>query len=339
MQGVWALFFLLRAWLGENRQVTPELVEMALLCAASWSFERAGEVLKRLVGVSLSSSEIHALCQEEGEVVKAFAEESSAEIVAEAKVSYNGESDDKRLYTGFDGVWVGSRESKGGMEGKVGILFEETPENQVQVSPKRRAILSKRYVGSFWGGSEVSKQADREMWSRGWGSSRATVYGDGASWIGSVRDEVFPESPLILDWWHLKEKVQRCLSAVVEDETERERVGEIVRGRLWWGHWRGALRALSEHLPARIHRRKQTQELCAYIRNQRKGIIAYGVWHKTGRRVSTSIVEKTGDLVIVRRMKKQGMSWTRPGADNVTALRICLLNGDWDTFWAKRKAS
>lgn len=169
-------------------------------CAASWSFERASEMLERLVGVTLSSSEIHALCQEEGEVIKAFVEESSAEIVAEAKVRYNGESDDKRLYTGFDGVWVGSRESKGGMEGKVGILFEETSENQVKVSPKRRAILSKRYVGSFLGWNTVAEQADRELWSHGWASLHTTVYGDGAGWIGSVRDEVFPESMLVLDW-------------------------------------------------------------------------------------------------------------------------------------------
>ena len=88
---------------------------------------------------------------------------------------------------------------------------------------------------------------------------------------------------------------------VVEDEAERERVGQIVREHLWWGDWRSALTALSEHLPARTYRRKRTQDLCAYIRNQRKGIINYGLWHKAGRRVSTSIVEKTGDLVIVRR--------------------------------------
>jgi hypothetical protein len=336
---MWSLFFPLRAWLGEYRQVTPELVEMALLCAASWSFERASEVLRRLTGVSLSSSEIHALCQEEGECAKAFAEESSEAVVAKAKADYSGRRDSRRVYTGFDGVWVGSRESKGGVEGKVGILFEEDPENLVEVSRKRQVILSKRYVGSFMGWRPMADQADREAWSRGWETARATVYGDGASWIGSVRDEVFPGSQLILDWWHLKEKLRRCLHAVVENKSERRRIQKVAQDHLWRGDWRAALAELSAHPHDTMQHREAMREITSYIRNQSGGIINYGSWRDAGRRVSASTVEKTGDLIVARRMKHQGMSWTRRGADRITALRICLLNQDWDAFQKTRKAA
>ena len=45
-------------------------------------------------------------------------------------------------------------------------------------------------------------------------------------------------------------------------------------------------------------------------------------------------MDKAGDILICR-----GMRWSRDKADNVLNIRILILNGEWDEFWKKHKAT
>lgn len=51
------------------------------------------------------------------------------------------------------------------------------------------------------------------------------------------------------------------------------------------------------------------------------------------RVVGTGVVEKHQDLIVKRRMKRQGMRWTRRGADNLLALQARRFCGRWPTTW------
>ena len=333
-----SLFFLVKAWLPSGRQVTPLLSERATLCAASGSFAKASEVLAHLTGVSLSAWEIHGLSQEVGDAAQA-PEQASSRAVEDAKRAYRGGWDVRRVYAGFDGVWVDSRESDSGMEGKVGILFEEGASNVSSVSRNRRMLLSKRYVGSFDGWEVLGEQTDRRVWREGWGGVPTTVYGDGASWIASLRERVLPGSVLVLDWWHLKEPVRRGLRAVLSDDAERERIETPIRESLGHGRWEEAIETLSTELPSGLRDGEKVESLRKYLWNHRSAIVDYSPWRVSGRRVGTSVVEKTGDLVIARRMKHQGMCWSREGADRMTALRLAMLNGEWDAMGSDWEAA
>ncbi len=48
------------------------------------------------------------------------------------------------------------------------------------------------------------------------------------------------------------------------------------------------------------------------------------------RATARVMVEREVDLVINRRMKRQGMRWTRGTADGVVALRVREYNAAWD---------
>jgi hypothetical protein len=48
-------------------------------------------------------------------------------------------------------------------------------------------------------------------------------------------------------------------------------------------------------------------------------------------------IEKTGDITVVRRFKKRGMSWYKSGANRLLRLRLLKLNGEWDTYWQQRR--
>jgi hypothetical protein len=51
------------------------------------------------------------------------------------------------------------------------------------------------------------------------------------------------------------------------------------------------------------------------------------------RVVGTGVVEKHQDLLVGRRMKRQGMRWTRRGAENLLALQARRLCDRWPTSW------
>ncbi len=40
--------------------------------------------------------------------------------------------------------------------------------------------------------------------------------------------------------------------------------------------------------------------------------------------------------VVGKRLKQSGMIWTRAGSSATLALRICWLNGQWDSFWQQK---
>lgn len=50
--------------------------------------------------------------------------------------------------------------------------------------------------------------------------------------------------------------------------------------------------------------------------------------------VGSGVVEHNIDLVVARRMKRQGMRWSREGAHNMLALRCLLLDPQaWRGWW------
>ena len=52
---------------------------------------------------------------------------------------------------------------------------------------------------------------------------------------------------------------------------------------------------------------------------------------------SSGAMEKNIDVVIGRRFKRQGMSWTKDGANNLLKLRIlCYNKWDWEKFWERQ---
>jgi hypothetical protein len=55
----------------------------------------------------------------------------------------------------------------------------------------------------------------------------------------------------------------------------------------------------------------------------------YATWQTTGYSVGSSMVEQTVELVIHRRLTRQGMRWKRTHANTVLALRVHQLNTIW----------
>ena len=89
-------------------------------------------------------------------------------------------------------------------------------------------------------------------------------------------------------------------------------------------------------------KKKKIADLASYIENNFDGL--YGSRSLKDRveakRVlisSSGAMEKNIDVVIGRRFKRQGMSWTKEGANNLLKLRILSYNkNDWEKFWERQ---
>jgi len=87
---------------------------------------------------------------------------------------------------------------------------------------------------------------------------------------------------------------------------------------------------------------KKLDELLDYLEDNWEGL--YGSWSLRGKVeaqevlvVGSGAMEKNFELIIGRRLKKGGKSWSREGANNLLKLRVKKqLPEDWEGWWQRR---
>lgn len=62
----------------------------------------------------------------------------------------------------------------------------------------------------------------------------------------------------------------------------------------------------------------------------------YKAFRNQGLFIGSGVVEAGCRTVIGQRLKQSGMHWTVPGANNIIALRCCILSNGWEDFWEYR---
>jgi hypothetical protein len=62
----------------------------------------------------------------------------------------------------------------------------------------------------------------------------------------------------------------------------------------------------------------------------------YKTFKAQGLFIGSGVVEAGCRMVIGQRLKQSGMHWTVAGANNIIALRCCILSNKWEDFWEYR---
>ena len=172
---------------------------------------------------------------------------------------------------------------------------------------------------------------------------RQVVVGDGAEWIKTEADLHFPEATKILDWPHLWRKIQAAIRAVGPGQSQvqrrwRKEQYEFLQSLLWQGQVEPALVHLQKLRPtAHGEPIEALEEAITYLANQREWIGNYQQWQEAGYPAGSGLVERGVAVVINPRMKRRGMRWRRVNATAVVALRVQLLNAQWDAASLKKR--
>lgn len=347
-----------RRWCPANRlfaerkggTVSRPLQEAARLAGCSWPYRAASVVLKRLSGAHISAEEIRRLANRHGQQ-RAVQQHAEAErICSEPAQEPTAENTEQPRLLGVDGGWVGSREQRGGMEGKVAVVcaqVENLPmpsrsstfswsERGPRRAPRQRhRLVRRRSVATFGPSEQLGKLAKASARTVSEHAPRpVVVLADGAQWSKIQPGRHFPHATCILDGAHLWREVRHAIhvAARAKPLSQRERDYQLYLQRSWL--WDGqveqalhGLRTLATGLAAEA--REAITKAITYLEHQRPWRGSYEHWRKQGDPVGSGMIERAVALVINRRLKKRGMRWCRPNATAVVALRTDLLNEDW----------
>jgi hypothetical protein len=214
-------------------------------------------------------------------------------------------------------------------EVKTGVLL--LPAERVETSPGRRSVL-RRVLCTCLG--EADRIFDR-LWARlhelSWlgPNTVVVIVGDGAEWIWK-RASMFTRRCEILDFWHAVERAWEFarlrygaesahaarFATRVADDLRAGRVAEVI----------GRLQALSVNTP---EQRENLDGLIRYYTNNQSRM-RYDEYRRLGYGIGSGAIESAHKQVVHARLRQAGMRWSEAGARRLLALRVLLLNDQWD---------
>jgi hypothetical protein len=324
--------------------ISVPLQEAARLAGCSWPYRAASAVLKRLSGAHISAEEIRLLTNQHGQQWAAQQQAEAERICSEpAQPPATTDQAEQPRLVGVDGGWVGSREQRGGMEGKVAVVcaqvadlprpagsstFSWSQRGAKRPPRQRHRLVKRRYVATFGPTGQLGQLAEAAVRKQTEAPARhVVVLADGAQWIKTQQARHFPQATCILDWAHLWREVRHAIGVAARAKplSSRERDSQLSLHRSWL--WHGQVDQALQGLPAEAG--ETITKAMTYLENQRPWMSSYEHWRQLGYPVGSGMIERAVALVINRRMKKRGMRWCRPNATAVVALRTDLLNDDW----------
>jgi len=141
---------------------------------------------------------------------------------------------------------------------------------------------------------------------------------------------------LILDWYHLEKKCKEKLSLALKGRFIRNDTLEELMPMLWFGLTDNAAAYLEEIPDDSIKNMVALEKLVEYLKRNKPYIPSYAVRKELGLCNSSAIGEKMNDLVVSKRQKHNGMSWSKSGS--VSLATICALkrNKESDDWFENR---
>ena len=311
--------------LGTGR-LSPALRDLAALCGASWPYQQAAGVLGRRRGTPLSAETVRAAVGTVGRAVASAQAAEAAAAVAPPASAPPPRPVPARLEVELDGAWVHSRDNPHGLEVKVGVVHA----GSVAVGATRRALAERAYAATARGVAAFGPLVTVPIEARnGFATVVQTLLGDGAGWIWRLGGELLPAAVWVLDRWHLTGARRRALRAALPDMAARAPWSERVEARLEAGAVPGAVALLVEVATVAPH--PALDEFAASLTTLAPAIPNDAERRAAGERIGSGGVEKGVDVVVNRRLKgRRGMRWWRERVEGVVALRVALLNDEWE---------
>lgn len=156
---------------------------------------------------------------------------------------------------------------------------------------------------------------------------------DGASQIKTHYEQAFGVAPIrILDWYHLKKKVNELCIQICHSKTIRQEAVKTILAYLWKGKVQDALSYLKEKI--QVRKQDKHTELINYLAKHKKAIIDYKRRKKLGKVIGSGCMESGVKQAVAVRQKSQGMSWMPNGSKALAILTVHQMNEEWDNLWA-----
>lgn len=277
-------------------------------------YENCSEVLEKLSGVQVGSTQIHRLTDSYGKAV-----EQSVNAVRTLTPLKQKEV----LYAQADGSMLLTRE-EGWKEVKLGRFFKSG--DCIHAGSKQGWISNSQYVAYLGSSKDFTKTMDDLIESYGKLDNRLIFISDGATWIKNWIEDAFPHAISILDYYHACEHLHEFSKSFFKDKMAEQQwaakqkelllnsqSGEVIKN----------IKALSKNKP------QEAEKLIAYYEANLERM-DYRNYKQIGCGIiGSGAIESAHRTVIQKRMKLSGQRWGKEGAQNMLNLRVINKNQQW----------
>jgi len=306
------------------------------------------EDIKEMAGICVDTKEIERVSNQIGEQAEVFYKK-------EAALSLSGKiipiKSVPKMYICMDGTGVPvvksetvNRKGKGEdghaktREAKLGCVFTQSTLDE-KGYPIRDEV-STSYVGAIETAGVFGGRIYAEAMFRGLKrAQKVCVIGDGALWIWNIADEQFFGATQIIDLYHAREHYWNVARAIFG--CEKGKISSWTdkrRKELDQGEVEQAIEAIKNLSPPTEEGEEVLKREMEYF-NKNKDRMRYNEFRRQGLFVGSGVVEAGCRTVIGQRLKQSGMHWTVRGANNIIALRCCILSNRWEDFWEYRSCA
>jgi hypothetical protein len=325
----------------ECTSLSPGLRRIMARVGAYRPFGIGHDDIKELAGITVTSKQIQRVSCQIGKDINKFNEKEIPDNI----IPFSSKA---TMYICMDGtgVPVVKNETKGRKgkhkdgiaktrEAKLGCIFTQTSVDKDGYPV--RDELSTSYVGSIETSEEFGDRLYAEASNRGIKkAARACVIGDGAVWIWNLADLHFYGATQIIDIFHAREHLWEIGKEIYA--TDKEKIKAWVKTRikeLDLGKVEKVISALGKLSPANEKSKESLQREIGYF-DKNKERMRYKTFKDQGLFIGSGVIEAGCRAVIGQRLKQSGMHWSVKNANNIIALRCCILSNRWEDFWENR---
>lgn len=308
------------------------MIEIAFWGQNQPSFQRASEIIYRVLGIKISHTLVRNITEFIGKIVYDYNYNNSLKTWNNrANLELSIFNKKGTLYIQADGAAVNTRiEDENGStwkENKLGIFFSES--DMYKRKDKSNIINHKEYV-SYIGNVDTfrilvfAKAVELEYWKY----ENIVFISDGATWLRNMINELFPEAIQILDKFHLIENIYEYAKYIFnEDMIKVEKFKNKIIDYCYSNEYNLIVKELNKYKNISIP--KTICNLPIYLENN-KDKINYFKYEHSGWFVGSGAIESSNKTVVQLRLKQAGMRWSVDGANYIITLRCMCESNNWN---------
>ena len=344
-----------------DRCYSDLLMESAELLAVDGAYDKAVQVLGRLLGVDLSALAVEMAVAEHSQGVLAFYAQQAPFPPGEEGPILVAQADGKgvplvRPPSDMPKVRRGKGDKKTRKKEALAValytvdpyprtpaevvaaLFREKPPPRERPAPQHKQVFA-----SLDGKAAALRRLARWAAKRDGAHTRSgqrVALTDGAEALQNQMRAHLPGFPLVLDIIHVLEHLWTAGTALYgETDPQREawvktQTVDLLSSRTETVIAR--LEAKARTLAPMSHAAKVLRREAGYLQRNLP-FMDYARYLKNGWPIGTGVVEGTCRHLVKDRMELSGMRWTVAGAAALLALRAVNENGDWEAFHRFRR--
>jgi Uncharacterised protein family (UPF0236) len=288
--------------------------QLMTYCGQLDSYEKSNEVLKEMLQIEVSDTQIYRVTDFYGKAVTAMVNEEP--VLSPVKT-------DEVMYIEADGSMILTRE-EGWSEVKVGRIFKSS--DCLHAEGKQGWISHSQYTAHLGSHKEFTRTMDNLIDKYGNLGNRLVFVSDGARWIKNWIEDAFPKAISILDYYHACEHLHNFSSSIFSDKAKEKIWTDKQKESLLQGEVKTVITNIK-----RIGKNSAAaNQLISYYSNN-KNRMNYQEYKKIGCGIiGSGAIESAHKTLVQKRMKQSGQRWSWSGAQHMLNLRVVRKNNDWN---------